>query len=70
MNHQSIIFSKYLSEETMATIVSDEAFTNKMLQFEATLAEAQASLNMIPQQSAEKVIDVARQNKNSSCLTC
>ena len=29
-----------------------------MLQFEAALAKAQASLNMIPQLSAEKVIDV------------
>jgi adenylosuccinate lyase len=55
MNHQSIIFSKYLSEETMATIVSDEAFTNKMLQFEMALAKAQASLRIIPLQSADEI---------------
>ena len=55
MNHQSIIFSKYLSEETMATIVSDEAFTNKMLQFEMALAKAQASLGIIPLQSADEI---------------
>jgi len=50
VNYHSIIFSPYLSDEAIAAIVSDKAFINKMLQFEATLAEAQASLNMIPQQ--------------------
>jgi len=57
MNHRSIIFSKYLSDEAMVTIVSDEAFINKMLQFEAALAKAQATLDMIPNQSAEKVVN-------------
>lgn len=55
MNYQSIIFSKYLSNEEMLSIVSDEAFINKMLQFESALAKAQASLHIIPTQSADEI---------------
>jgi 3-carboxy-cis,cis-muconate cycloisomerase len=53
--NKSTIFSKYLSDETIASIVSDEAFIKKMLQFETSLAKAQASLDVIPKESADEI---------------
>ena len=55
MNYQSIIFSKYLSDKTMTSLVSDEALISKILRFEMALARAQAKLNIIPQQSADEI---------------
>jgi len=57
----SLIFSKYLSNEIMRDIVSDETLIQKMLLFETALANAQASINIIPTQSAEEITDVLRQ---------
>ena len=55
MNYQSIIFSKYLSDEMIVSVVSDDALVNKILRFEMALARAQAKLNIIPQQSADEI---------------
>ena len=59
----STIFSKYLSNEPMAAIVSDETFIHKMLQFETALAKAQASLDIIPHEFAQEIIDVLNKIK-------
>jgi 3-carboxy-cis,cis-muconate cycloisomerase len=55
MNYQSTIFSAYLSDPEIATLISDEALIKKMLQFEAALATAQAKLGMIPQTAAAEI---------------
>ena len=55
MNYQSAIFSKYLSHEEMMSLISDEALIKHMLQFEASLAKAQASLGMIPQNISDEI---------------
>ncbi len=55
MNYQSIIFSKYLGDEQLQTIISDEALINKMLQFEIALAKAQASTGIIPAEAAAEI---------------
>ncbi|MDX1938701.1 MAG: lyase family protein [Flavihumibacter sp.] len=55
MNYQSTIFSAYLSDPEIATLISDEALIKKMLQFEAALATAQAKLGMIPQTAADEI---------------
>jgi 3-carboxy-cis,cis-muconate cycloisomerase len=55
MNYDPAIFSRYLSDQAMAAIVSDNAFIGKMVQFETGLAKAQASLGIIPEQSAETI---------------
>src|SRR5436189_1230923 len=55
MNYQSIIFSKYLGDEQMLHIVSDEALISKMLQFEIGLAKAQASIDLIPAKVAAEI---------------
>ena len=55
MNYQSKIFSQYLSDEEMTVAVGDEAFINKMLQFEIALAKSQASLNIIPKLPANEI---------------
>lgn len=61
MNHQSVIFSNYLSDPAMDAIVSDEAFISKMLQFEIALAKAHAKLGMIPKASADEIEVVLEQ---------
>ncbi|MFM2327076.1 MAG: hypothetical protein RIR31_1278 [Bacteroidota bacterium] len=61
MNYQSIIFSKYLGDEQMLQLVSDEAFINKMLQFETALAKAQSSINIIPVNIADEINNVLTQ---------
>jgi len=55
MMRNSSIFSKYLSDEAMLAIVSDEIFIQKMLQFETALAFAQAKLDMIPHEAAAEI---------------
>jgi 3-carboxy-cis,cis-muconate cycloisomerase len=55
MNYQSAIFSKYLGDEQMLRLVSDEALINKILQFEKALAKAQASAGIIPANVAEDI---------------
>jgi len=58
MNYRSTIFSKYLGDETLATIVSDESLINKMLKFETVLAKVQALLEIIPKPSANEISEV------------
>ena len=58
MNYHSTIFSAYLGDEQMLKLVSDEAFIQKMLQFEMALAKAQASLEIIPASFAEEICNV------------
>jgi 3-carboxy-cis,cis-muconate cycloisomerase len=58
MNYQSTIFSKYLGDEKMLRLVSDEALINKMLQFEISLAKAQASVGIIPVNAADEINNV------------
>lgn len=55
MNYQSAIFSKYLGDEQLLQLVTDEALITKVLQFEMVLAKAQASLNIIPKNVAEEI---------------
>lgn len=63
MNFHSAIFSKYLGDEQMLQLVSDEALINKMLQFEIALAKAQASAGIIPANAAEEITHVLTQLK-------
>lgn len=58
MNYQSTIFSKYLGDEQMLQLVSDEALINGMLMFEMALARAQASVGIIPEEAANEINDV------------
>ena len=58
MNYQSAIYSKYLSNERMVAVVSDEALVKKMLTFEAHLTRAQQKLGIIPSSAAETIIAV------------
>ena len=58
MNYQSAIYSKYLSNEKMTAVVSDEALIEKMLSFEASLTKAQQKLGIIPSSAAETIINV------------
>ena len=61
MNYQSAIFSKYLCDEAMLSIISDEAYIRKMLQFETALSVAQAKLDMIPAAFAEEIKNTLHQ---------
>lgn len=63
MNYHSIIFSEYLSDEAVGKIVSDETLIAKMLQFEAALAKALATLDIIPKQSADEICEAANRTK-------
>jgi len=58
MNYQTGIFSQYLSDPKMTVIVSDEALIKRMLQFEASLAAAQATLGLIPNNAAVEIDEV------------
>lgn len=63
MNHHSAIYSKYLSHEKMAAIVSDEALIEKMLKFESNLAKSQEKLGIIPSSAAEEIIGAIEKTK-------
>ncbi len=63
MNYQSTIFSKYLGDEQMLQLVSDEALINKMLQFEMALANAQSTIGIIPAAAADEINNVLTQLK-------
>lgn len=63
MSYQSVIYSKYLSNEKMSAIVSDEALIEKMLRFESTLARAQEKLGMIPAAAADEIVNVISEIK-------
>jgi 3-carboxy-cis,cis-muconate cycloisomerase len=63
MNYQSIIFSKYLGDEQILQLVSDEALITKMLQFEMSLAKAQASVGIIPESIADEIYKILSQLK-------
>jgi 3-carboxy-cis,cis-muconate cycloisomerase len=65
MNYQSVIFSKYLGDEQMLQLVSDEALIKKMLQYEAALAKAQSSIGIIPANAADEINRVLTQLKIS-----
>ena len=58
MNYQPGIFSKYLSDAQMEVIVSEKAFVRRMLQFETSLAAAQATLGLIPTKAAAEIKEV------------
>jgi len=58
MNYQAGIFSQYLSDPQMEVIVSDEALIKRMLQFETSLATAQALLGLIPEKAAAEIKEV------------
>ncbi|MEZ5009773.1 MAG: lyase family protein [Chitinophagales bacterium] len=57
-NYISSIFQSYLSDNTLANIVSGESFIQKMLQFEMALAKCQAELDIIPKTAAQEIITV------------
>lgn len=63
MNYQSAIFSKYLGDEQMLQLISDEALINKMLLFEMALAKTQASVGIIPAKAADEINDVLNKLK-------
>lgn len=63
MNYQSAIYAKYLSNEKMAAVVSDEALIEKMLTFEASLAKAQQTLGIIPSSAADAIVGVVNKVK-------
>jgi 3-carboxy-cis,cis-muconate cycloisomerase len=63
MNYHSAIFSKYLGDEQLLQLVSDEALINKMLQFEKALAKAQASIGIIPANAADEINNALTQLK-------
>ena len=49
------MFSKYLSDDEIATLCSDEQWVYQMLQFEIALARAQGDLDIIPKEAAEAI---------------
>ena len=49
------MFSKYLSDNEIATICSEKQLIHQMLQFEIALARAQGDLGIIPQEAAEAI---------------
>ena len=51
------MFSKYLSDDEIATICSDEQLVHQMLQFEIALARAQGDLGIIPKEAAEAIAE-------------
>jgi 3-carboxy-cis,cis-muconate cycloisomerase len=55
MIQSSAIYSKYLSDEAMLKIVSDESLIQKMLQFEIALSTAQSKLGMIPDEASAEI---------------
>jgi 3-carboxy-cis,cis-muconate cycloisomerase len=63
MNPKSAIFSKYLSDEEIAKIVSDEEFVQKIFQFEIALAKEQSYLNMIPKKASDEIRTVLSELK-------
>ena len=63
MNYQSAIYSKYLSNEKMVAVVSDEALIEKMLSFEVNLTRSQQKLGIIPSSAAETIIKVIENTK-------
>jgi len=65
MMRSSSIFSKYLGDEAMLSIVSDDALIRRMLQFEMALATAQAKLDMIPKEAATEINQELKQIKIS-----
>lgn len=58
MNYETGIFSQYLSDPEMAAVVSVEALIKRMLQFETSLASAQAFLGLIPHKAAAEIKEV------------
>ncbi|HRI20650.1 MAG TPA: lyase family protein [Panacibacter sp.] len=63
MNDQSTIFSKYLSDQAMISLMADEALIKHMLQFEIALTKAQAKLDIVSQQIADEIETVLNKIK-------
>jgi 3-carboxy-cis,cis-muconate cycloisomerase len=63
MDYPSAIFSKYLGDEQLFQLVSDEALINEMLHFETALAQAQAHVGIIPAAAADEINNVLTQLK-------
>ena len=61
MDYPAGIYSQYLSDPEMAAKVSDEALIRKMLQYETSLAIAQATLGLIPDKAAVAIKQVLPQ---------
>jgi 3-carboxy-cis,cis-muconate cycloisomerase len=55
MNPKSAIFSKYLSDEEIEKLVSDEELIRKIFAFEIALAKEQSYLDMIPKKASEEI---------------
>lgn len=55
-----MIYSKYLSDEEIATICSDENFIAKMMQVEIALAKVQADIGIIPREAANEIAGVLK----------
>ena len=51
------MFSKYLSDNEIATICSEKQLVHQMLQFEIALAQAQGDLGIIPKEAAEAIAE-------------
>ena len=63
MTFKSTIFSKYLGDEQMLQLVSDEALIKKILQFEMALAKSEATVGIIPADAADEINNVLTQLK-------
>ncbi|MEP7141298.1 MAG: lyase family protein [Ferruginibacter sp.] len=61
MNYQPGIFSTYLSDEEMVSIVSDDALIKYLLHFEMVLAMTQAKLGIVPQPVADEIGTILHQ---------
>lgn len=55
MNYQSTIFSKYLGDEQLNKIVSDETLIKNILAFENALAVAHGNISIIPTEAANEI---------------
>ena len=49
------MFSKYLSDNEIATICSEKQLVHQMLQFEIALARAQGDLGIVPKEAADAI---------------
>ncbi|HEX6224687.1 MAG TPA: lyase family protein [Chryseolinea sp.] len=55
MNFHSAIFSKYLSDDDIGKILSDEEFIRKIFEFEIVLAKEQSRLGIIPESASNEI---------------
>jgi 3-carboxy-cis,cis-muconate cycloisomerase len=62
MNYQSVIFSKYLGDEQMKSLICDEALIRAMLQFEMALAKSQATVEIVDAAIADEIVKAISQS--------